>query len=74
MTNELKRLVEQLKEIVILQGDEELKLDYNSIYGGYRLDIVMPSNGFAERFLDSSSRISSREMVAYIKGYLKAKE
>ena len=48
-----------------------LHLDFNSIYGGYRLDLVHESTG--ESFFDGADRRSLKEMLAYLEGFLKAK-
>lgn len=70
----LKQVFNQLEEAVnpTLKNCEYIKLDFNSIYGGYRLDIVEPNNGHAERFFHLSSRVSNKEMIAFIEGYLLA--
>lgn len=53
-------------------ANEFLKMDFNSIYGGYRLDVVEKSTG--ERFFDGSSRMSKSEMISYLRGLLKGLE
>jgi hypothetical protein len=52
-------------------SNEFIKLDYNPIYGGYRLDVVQTGTG--ERFFDNASRMSAKEMVCYLRGLLAAK-
>jgi len=43
------------------------KLDHNSIYGGYRIDIIHTGTG--ESFFDGSgTRYTGREMEAYLRG------
>ena len=46
-----------------------LKVDHNSVYGGYRLDWVHIGTG--ESFFDSWSRMSSKEMFSYLNGLIK---
>jgi len=79
--NEIKLLFSQLcKELKMLNANELkstkglkcLKMDYNSIYGGYRIDIVHESTG--ESFFSSGSRYNKREMVAHLRGLLKGLE
>ena len=81
MNNELKLLFNRLCEAINLpngfeikdgKGKKYLKLDHNSIYGGYRINIVHESTG--ESFYDISERLSSREMTIYIRGLLKGLE
>ena len=45
-----------------------LKLDHNSVYGGYRIDWVNPNT--SEDFFSKSERLSNKEMVVYIEGLL----
>jgi len=71
---ELKMLFLALKKVVNLTDGEELKLDYISCYGGYRLEIVMPNKSYSVRDFDRSTRMNSKEMVAYIRGYFKGLE
>lgn len=47
---------------------KSLKLDHNSIYGGYRLDYVNPDT--SESFFIFSSRFTPKEMTALIQGLL----
>jgi hypothetical protein len=47
---------------------KSLKLDYNAIYGGYRIDVVLTNT--AEDFFSYSNRFSKKEMIAYIQGLL----
>ena len=48
---------------------EYLYLDYNSIYGGYRIEIVLKST--ARQDFDGMDRKSKNEMIAYLNGFLK---
>lgn len=45
-----------------------LKLDFNSTYGGYRIDWVNKDTG--ESFFNFSSRFSNKEMSAYLQGLI----
>jgi hypothetical protein len=53
-----------------------LKMDFNSAYGGYRIDWVEVGTG--ESFFSFSSRFNNKEMASYlqglIEGYALAKE
>lgn len=49
--------------------NEWLFMDYNSIYGGYIIMIVLRGTG--QSYFDSSSRKSSKEMISYLRGVLK---
>lgn len=49
-------------------SNEYLKLDHNSIYGGYRLDIVNKNS--SESFFSFSSRFSNKEMASYLQGLI----
>jgi hypothetical protein len=69
MKNELKMLFERLQEI---ESKKHLVMDFNSVYGGYRIHIVLESTG--EDFYSLSSRLSHREMVAHLRGILKGVE
>jgi hypothetical protein len=57
-----------------LTDGEQLRLDFNSYYGGYRLEIVKPNDGYSVSDFDRHNRLSSKEMIAYIKGYFKGLE
>jgi hypothetical protein len=56
--NELKR---ELKR-------DDLKMDFNSIYGGYRIDIV--NKDTSENFFYLNNRISKKEMISHLQGIL----
>lgn len=47
---------------------ESLKMDFNSIYGGYRIDIVHTNT--SESFFQFSSRFTLAEMISYVQGLL----
>ena len=49
--------------------NEWLKMDYASVYGGYRITIVMKSTG--EQEFDSLDRKTAKEMLHYLRGLLK---
>lgn len=77
MTKQLKSLFSQLcyqlnmpnyNELKSTKGVKCLKLDFNAIYGGYRIDIVNADT--SESFFHHSSRIKSSEMVSYIQGLI----
>lgn len=75
-TNQLTSLFSQLCIRVKLNNFNEnhtysvesLKLDFNSAYGGYRIDRVHTST--AESFFFYSSRFTRKEMIAFIQGLL----
>lgn len=46
-----------------------LKLDYNSYYGGWRMDWVFPNT--SEDFYRGMTRRNTREMYAYLQGLLR---
>ena len=76
MTNQLKSLFSQLclhLEINNFNENhtysvESLKLDFNSLYGGYRIDRVHTNTSVS--FFFYSNRFSKKEMVAFIQGLL----
>lgn len=45
-----------------------LKLDYNPVYGGYRIDVVNKDS--TKSFFVFSSRFTAKEMIAFIQGFL----
>jgi len=45
-----------------------LKLDYNPVYGGYRLDWV--NKNTSESFFSTATRKSAREMYSYLWGLI----
>lgn len=49
-----------------------IKLDFNSVYGGYRLDIVHKNT--SESFFDGQSRKNAKEMIAYMQGLIAARQ
>jgi hypothetical protein len=53
-------------------SNDFIKLDYNPIYGGFRLDVVQQNTG--ERFFDGMNRRNTKEMLSYLQGLLAAKE
>lgn len=53
-------------------SNEFIKIDYNSYYGGYRMDVVQKGTG--ERFFDSAERRTKSEMIAYLRGLIAAKQ
>jgi hypothetical protein len=67
--SEIERLLGRLKEF---EPKLKLTMNHNAIYGGYRIDIIHASTG--ESFYDLSSRISKKEMVAYLRGIIKGFE
>lgn len=50
------------------KGIKCLKLDFNGIYGGYRIDMI--NEDTSESFFHFSSRFSTKEMTSYIQGLL----
>ena len=77
MSKQLKSLFSQLclwvnlpnyNEIKPTRGIKCLKLDFDSIYGGYRIDIVHEDT--SESFFHFSSRFSQKEMAAHIQGLI----
>lgn len=56
----------------MLRGElkrDDLKMDYNSYYGGYRIDVILEHG--AEAFFDYANRITKKEMICYLEGVLK---
>ena len=49
---------------------EGLKMDYNSTYGGYRIDTIKGDGGTGEGHYIFSSRFSLGEMIALLQGLL----
>ena len=83
MNEEIKRLFEIFAKEVNMQTESEfikgkgykndfLKIDFNSIYGGYRIDKVHKDT--SESFFSESKRMGKKEMIAYLKGLLKGLE
>ena len=79
MNKEIKNLFELLASELGIPTDSEyvkgkgyknefLKLDFNSIYGGYRLDIVQKNTG--GRFFTISERLGKKEMAEYLRGFI----
>lgn len=76
MNKQLKSLFSQLcMELKINNFNENpiytkrsLKLDFNSVYGGYRIDYV--NKDTSESFYIFSSRFIRKEMIALIQGLL----
>ena len=66
MDKRIKYLFEQVKEEL---KRNDLIMDFNSIYGGYRIEIVYPNTGHG--FFERSNRISKKEMVCYLEGLLR---
>lgn len=63
-------LLEQLKKV---SGEQNLKLDYNPVYGGYRLDLVNPKSGVTKGAFGESgceARISNKEMCIKLKALI----
>lgn len=50
------------------KGIKCLKLDFNSIYGGYRINLV--NEDTSESFWNSSARVQKKIMVAYLQGFI----
>ena len=55
-------------ELKTTKGIKSLKLDFNSVYGGYRIDIV--NEDTSEGFYNSSARVQKKIMVAYLQGFI----
>lgn len=78
MTKQLKSLFSQLAMTLDMEegrtmGTEfkdYLKLDHNSVYGGYVLMVVHPKAHHSESFFIFSNRMSCKEMTRLIQGYL----
>lgn len=68
---DLQLLFERLVEVVKLDDNHHLYLDYNPYYGGYRIDIVDNKTGGCGDF-GGLTRKSNKEMIAFIRGYLLA--
>jgi hypothetical protein len=49
--------------------NEYLKLDYNSIYGGYVIRKVLKGTG--EQDFDGSTRKTLKEMISYLRGLIR---
>jgi hypothetical protein len=50
---------------------ETYRLDYNPIYGGYQINKVLAnSTGESWFYPSGGSRVSGRELIAYLNGYL----
>ncbi len=49
-----------------------VSLDYNPHYGGYYIAVVYPTT--AQGTFDTQTRKNSKEMIAYLRGLLAAKE
>jgi hypothetical protein len=78
MVNQLKSLFSQLCMELELNNFNEnpdynkksLKLDFNSVYGGYRIDTIKGDGSTGEDFFFFSSRFSRKEMISYIQGLI----
>lgn len=63
-------LLERLKEV---SGEQNLELDYNSAYGGYRLDMRDPKSGATKGAFGENGcepRISNKEMCIKLKALI----
>ena len=49
---------------------KSLKMDFNSIYGGYRIDTIKGDGSTGEDFFIFSSRFKLKEMISMIQGIL----
>ncbi len=49
---------------------KSLKLDFNSVYGGYRIDTIKGDGTTGEGFFIFSSRFSLGEMISCVQGIL----
>ena len=49
-----------------------LSLNLNSVYGGYRMEIVLTRSGHQD--FDGMGRKTNKEMIAYLRGLLKGLE
>lgn len=47
-----------------------LVMDYNSVYGGYRIETIKGDGGSGQGFFAFSSRFSAKEMTAFLQGLL----
>ena len=64
--NRIDYLFSRVKEEL---NRNDLIMDFASIYGGYRIEIVYPSTGRGN--FERSGRISKKEMESYLEGLLR---
>jgi hypothetical protein len=71
MTKEIQGLFNLFIDLLNKKGysTKGFKMDYNPIYGGYRIDIV--NDNTSESDFDGLTRKSKKEMIAYLKGVIK---
>ncbi len=73
MTKQLKSLFSQLAMMLDMEESKDkdyLKLDHKSMYGGYVLMVVHPGENYGESFFIFSNRMSCKEMIKLIQGYI----
>ncbi len=71
--NVVIQLFEALKENTPIRDGYDLQIEFSSVYGGYRINWVNKENGGHSDF-SGIARMPKKEIMAYMRGYLKAME